>query len=172
MSTVNPIKDKQVVEKMKEYLREKNTRSYLIFRIGINLGLSINELLYLRVDDIVGKEEFFSGDYCLRISDSLQKELAFYVGDRKDGYLFRMKKDKLLNRFQVYNALKDAADAVGFAETVGALTLRKTFAYWAYKDQKILSKYLNHHTISHTLRYIGIKKTDEVGGIYLTEMDL
>lgn len=175
MSVVNPIKDRQILEKIKNYLQEENTRNYLLFRIGVNLGLPLNELLYLRVEEIVGKEEFFSGGYRLRISESLQKELLFYAGRRDGGYLFRTKADKPISRFQVYNIIKNAAEAAGFQETVGALTLRKTFAYWAYKEQRIylplLSKYLNHHTISHTLKYIGAEKaaTEEV---CLAEMNL
>lgn len=175
MSVVNPIKDRQILEKIKNHLREENTRNYLLFRIGVNLGLPLNELLYLRIEDIVGKKEFLSGGYRLRINDSLQKELAFYAGRRDSGYLFRARGNQPISRFQVYNVLKNAAEVAGFHETVGALTLRKTFAYWAHKEQRIylplLSKYLNHHTISHTLKYIGVEKmaTEEVR---LAEMNL
>lgn len=175
MGVIGPIKDKQIIERMKEYLREQSTRNYLLFRLGINLGIPIHELLRLQVEDVWGKDEFFSGTYRLRISDSLQKEIAFYVGDRKEGYLFRMRSDQPLSRFQLYNIMKSAADFAGFEGTVGAMTLRKTFAYWAYKEQKIylplLSKYLNHHTVSYTLRFIEAEE-EEMGSFCLSELDL
>lgn len=175
MGVISPIKDKNVVDKMKEYLREQNLRHYLLFRIGINLGISMNDLLHLRVEDIVGKEEFVVGDYRIRISKSLQEEIIWYVGERKEGYLFRVNSDKPFSRFQLYNILKDAAQAAGFSGAVGAMTLRKTFAYWAHKEQRIylplLSKYLNHHTVSHTLKYLEAE-TEGKENICLAEMDL
>lgn len=175
MGVIGPIKDKQVMERMKEYLREQSTRNYLLFRLGINLGIPMTDLLHLRVEDVAEKKEFTFGDYRIRISDTLQKEIDFYIGGRKEGYLFRMASNRPLSRFQLYNILRDAAEVAGFTEPVGAMTLRKTFAYWAHKEQKVylplLSKYLNHHTISYTLKYIDAESDKEIN-VCLTEMDL
>lgn len=175
MGVIGPIKDKQIVDRMKEYLREQSTRNYLIFRLGINLGIPVIELLHLRVEDVAGKDSVLSGNYRMRISESLQKEIAFYVGERKSGYLFRMQTHEPLSRFQLYNILRDAAEATGFKDPVGAMTLRKTFAYWAYKEPKIylplLSKYLNHHTVLHTLKYMEAGLDPEME-FCLAEMDL
>lgn len=176
MGIVTPIKDKKMLDQMKQHLREENTRNYLLFRIGINLGLSIPELLQLRVEDIVGKSEFLYGGYRIRISDSLQKEIAFYAGERKEGYLFRMKSERPITRFQLYKVLKNTAEAIGISELFGALTLRKTFAYWAYKEKRIylpiLSKYLGHHTTTHTLRYIDEPEDEAANEVVISEMDL
>lgn len=176
MSVIRPVKDRGVLEKMKEHLREQSARNYILFRIGINFGLSVNNLLQLRVEDFVDKEEFLNDHYRLRISKSLQKEIAFYLRERKSGYLFRAQQDKPLSRFQLYNILRAAADAVGFTDSVGALTLRKTFAYWAYKEQRIhlplLSKYLGHHTLRYTLRYIDEPENQKSEEITLTDLDL
>ena|GEM_PF-5766029 len=38
---------------MKEYLRERNFRNHLIFRVGVNLGLSVQDLLSLKVEDLL-----------------------------------------------------------------------------------------------------------------------
>lgn len=175
MGAVGPIKDQKVLERMKEYLREENTRNYLLFRLGINLGLSIQTLLHLRVEDLAGKKEICLDGYRLRMSESLRKDISFYIGERKEGYLFRIRRDQPLSRFQLYNILRDAAEAADYGEAVGALTLRKTFAYWAHKEQRIylplLSKYLNHHTVAYTLRYI---EADDLAGaeVCLPELDL
>lgn len=160
MGVINPIKDRQVIEKMKGYLREKNFRYYLLFRIGLNLGLPVNQLLELQVSDVLGKEKIVVNDYQVKICKSLQNEIMFFLGDRTEGYLFRNGENKPLTRFQLYNILKEAAEAACFRGSIGTLTLRKTFAYWAYKEQRIylplLSRYLNHHTAGHTLKYIGV----------------
>lgn len=175
MGVISPIKDKDVIEKMKEYLRERNVRNYLLFRIGLNSGLPLGDLLGLRVEDVVRKEVISVGDYRIRISSSLQREIAFYIGNRESGYLFRLDRDKPLSRFQLYHILKDAAEAAGFKAAVSGMTLRKTFAYWAHKEQRVylplLSKYLNHHTVSHTLRFMEAEEKS-LTPVCLAEMDL
>lgn len=164
MGKVSPIKERQIIEKMKEYLREQSFRNYLLFRLGINLGLTIENLLQLQVEDLVGKTEFRSDGYRIQIHDSLQKELAFYIGNRQAGLLFRTPKGQPLSRFQLYQIMKEAAEKANYSEPIGALTLRKTFVYWAYKEQwtslLLLSKWLGHHTINQTRRYINEKDTE------------
>lgn len=174
MGVVSPIKDRDILEKMKVYLREQSFRNYLIFRIGINLGVPMNHLLNLQVEDIKGKSEFVYRGYRLPICESLQKEILFFVGDREKGLLFRSAASETpLSRFQLYNFLKDAAKKANFSGGVGSMTLRKTFAYWALQEKKIylplLSKYLNHHTLSYTLQYIESEGQEEVA---LLEMNL
>jgi len=175
MGMISPIKDRQALERMKEYLRERNFRNYLLFRVGINLGLSVQDLLKLRVEDLLDKEAFCTGECRIQISKSLQEEIRRYTSGRTEGYLFLSLQGKPLSRFQLYNILKDVASAAGVKEPIGAITLRKTFAYWAYRNHLIylplLSKYLNHHTIQHTLRYIDIAEEEEPD-VYLTAVDL
>lgn len=176
LSVVQPIKDQVMLEKIKEYLREQSTRNYLLFRMGINLGLPVNDLLQLRAEEVIDQKDFLYGNYRLHIGESLQKEISFYLGERKKGFLFRVQQDKPLSRFQLYNIIKEAADAVGFNESVGAMTLRKTFAYWAYKKQKLhlplLSKYLGHHTVKYTLRYINEPENKKNNEVILPDLDI
>lgn len=175
MSVVRPITDRRTLEKMREYLREQNIRNYLIFRIGINLGLPLADLLRLRLEEIAGKEKFIFGNYRIHICKSLQREIAFFAGDRKEGWLFKSRENQPLSRYHLYQMIRTAAEAANFKEPIGALTLRKTFAYWSYKENHIylpaLSKYLGHHTISQTLKYIGLDR-EEAEEIHLKEMDL
>ena len=175
MGVVSPIKDRQALERMKEYLRERSFRNYLLFRVGINLGLSVQDLLNLRIEDLLDKKAFCTGECQIRISESLQKEIRIYSEGQSEGYLFVSSQGRPLSRFQLYSILKDVASAAGVKEPIGAITLRKTFAYWAYRNHLIylplLSKYLNHHTIQHTLRYIDIAEEEEPD-VYLTAVDL
>ena len=165
MGVLSPIKDMETLGKMKDYLRERSLRNYLIFRVGINLGLSVQELLQLRVEDVANQEVCTFQKCRIQISPSLQKELQSYIGDRKEGYLFTSSRDLPLSRFQLYMILQDVAQAAGYKKSIGALTLRKTFAYWAYVEKKIelslLSKYLNHPTVEYTLGYLGISESKQ-----------
>ena len=164
MGVVNPIVDRDALEKMKEYLRDRSSCNYLIFRVGLNLGLPVQDLLNIQVEDVLDKETFAFQKCNISICKSLQREVQKYVGDRKTGHLFVSADGKPLSRLHLYGVLRSAAKAAGVSDSVGALTLRKTFAYWAYRENQIplplLSKYLNHHTVQHTLDYIGLDSTD------------
>ena len=51
MNIVDPIRDKDDIKAMKEYLREWNERNYLLFLFGINSGLRVGDILRIRVTD-------------------------------------------------------------------------------------------------------------------------
>ena len=164
MGVINPIIDRAVLEKMKRYLKDRSPRNYLIFRIGLNFGLSVQELLLLRIEEIVDREVFIYRNCRVQIPESLQFEIKRYVGMTREGYLFSSAKEKPISRFQLYFVLQKAAKAAGYKESIGAITLRKTFAYWAYQEKTVhlplLSKYLNHHTVEYTLKYLGIEEKE------------
>lgn len=160
---------------MSDYLREQNLRNYLLFRIGMNLGLPVKELLYLKVEEILNQCHYVSGKYRVNIDKKLQNEIAYFIEDRKDGYLFCNSDGTPLSRFQLYGVLREISRITSYPETLGGMTFRKTFAYWAYKEKKIplviLSKYLKHHTLQYTLEFMEIddENHDE---IYLPALDL
>ena len=52
MNIVDPIRDKDDIQAMKEYLREWNERNYLLFLFGINSGLRVGDILKIRVKDV------------------------------------------------------------------------------------------------------------------------
>lgn len=175
MSKTSPIKNKQTLVDIKNILQKQSFQNYLLFRIGVNLGIPSNELNQLHSKDLLGKKHFFSGKYGIRIADSLQEEIRYHVKNMGAGLLFRASGDRPLSRFQIYNILRDAGQEVGMAEKIGTTTLRKTFAYWAYVDQliplSILSKYLGHNTLQYTLKYMELEK-DAQAEIYLASLDI
>ena len=54
MNYVEPIRDKDDIQAMKDYLREWNERNYMMFLLGINSGLRISDIINLRVKDVQG----------------------------------------------------------------------------------------------------------------------
>lgn len=160
MGFVHPIRDKNALEKMKEYLREKNGVAYIALRIGLNLGLPVQKLLDLEVEELLNREVFTCENCDIGVCSSLQKEVRHYLGNRKTGKLFIMASDEPMTRNQLYGALRGAAKFAGIEEKIGSLSLRKTFAYWAYHENQVelplLTKYLKHYTQERTLEFIGI----------------
>ncbi|PEB90278.1 site-specific integrase, partial [Bacillus toyonensis] len=45
MNFVQPIRDPEQIQQIKEYLKEKSERNYILFVMGINTGLRISDIL-------------------------------------------------------------------------------------------------------------------------------
>jgi len=173
MKKVQPIRDKETIEDMKNGLLKRGYRDYMLFVIGINTGLRISDILKLKVKDVKDKrhvtltEKKTGKVKRFRINEQLKKEVDAYIkGMDPEAYLFesqRSDKDgnsKAISRVQAYRILNAAAEEIGLEE-VGTHTLRKTFGYWNYKQYKdvaLLQKLFNHSSPSVTLEYIGINQ--------------
>jgi integrase len=138
----------------------------MMFVVGINTGLRISDLLKLTVGQVsnshimiieqkTGKKKRFP------INRHLRELLDEYtIGMNDDDYLFPSRKGGHIGRVQAYRVMNQAAAAVGL-EDIGTHTLRKTFGYHHYqqnKDVAILQQIFNHSSPSITLRYIGINQ--------------
>lgn len=169
MNIVQPIRDKNKIEDMKNELLKLGYKNYILFIVGINTGLRISDILNLKVYDVrdrshitikerkTGKEKRFL------INSQLRKDIEKFISDmNNEEYIFQSRKGKNrpISRVQAYRILNKAATKVGVKE-VGTHTLRKTFGYWhyqIYKDVAILQDIFNHSAPSITLRYIGINQ--------------
>ncbi|MBU0452475.1 site-specific integrase, partial [Bacillus thuringiensis] len=49
MNFVQPIRDPEEIQQLKEYFKEKSLRNYILFIMGINTGLRISDILKLKV---------------------------------------------------------------------------------------------------------------------------
>ena len=169
MKKVEPIRDKEKIEAMKNELLKSGYRNFLLFVTGINTGLRISDLLNLKVKDvrdkthIIIKEEKTQKTKKFLINNRLKEKLDKYIKNMyEEEYLFKSQKgnNKPISRVQAYRILRKAADEVGL-ESVGTHTLRKTFGYWhyqEYKDVAVLQELFNHSAPSVTLDYIGINQ--------------
>ena len=169
MKKVEPIREKQKIEAMKNELLKSGYRDFLLFVTGINTGLRISDLLNLKVKDvrdkthIIIKEEKTQKTKKFLINNRLKEKLDKYIKNMyEEEYLFKSQKgnNKPISRVQAYRILRKAADEVGL-ESVGTHTLRKTFGYWhyqEYKDVAVLQELFNHSAPSVTLDYIGINQ--------------
>ena len=173
MNWVAPIKDEETLQKFKNRLKQMDEKYYIMFEIGVGTGMQLQDILKLKNKDIRDKDyiEAYIGTKNIKrvfhFSDELKDEIRrFTEGKDPDAYLIlgHSSSPEPLSREQAYRALKSAGRYIGLA-SIGAQTMRKTFAWRYYKetgDIYYLQNLLNHASPSITYRYIGEKPNVEV----------
>lgn len=173
MNFVQPIRDQDVIDGIKQYLKLRSLRNYLFFCFGIYSGLRVSDLLILQVGMVrsthVKMIEGKNGNKKkFIIHPSIRKDLDRYIADKKDyEYLFVSRqiktksklKGKPIDRSTAYKMLSEAANNFGLEE-IGTHTLRKTWGYQLYtqdpRNLALLMDMFGHSDPTITLRYIGI----------------
>lgn len=178
MNWVAPIKDEETLEKFKAKLREMDDKYYIMFEIGVGTGLQLQEILKFKNKDIRGKDSIEAniGTKNIKRTFLIPSELKEIINQYTEGkdpeaflILGHASSPAALSREQAYRALKSASKSMGLT-SIGAQTMRKTFAWRYYKatgDIYYLQNLLNHASPSITYRYIGEKPNVEV---YLRKM--
>lgn len=173
MNWVSPIKDEETLERFKQELRKVDDKYYILFEIGVGTGLQLQEILKFKNKDIRGKESIeahIGTKNITRIFDipeHLQKIVMDYTeGKDPEAYLIlgHSSSSAALSREQAYRVFKNVGKSMGL-NSIGAQTMRKTFAWKYYKatnDIYYLQNLLNHASPSITYRYIGEKPNVEV----------
>ena len=177
---VEPLRTTEEIEEMKLAIKRGNKgvpkrselaeRDILIFLIGINTGLRVNDLVRLKVKDVKDQNVFTirEGKTNKRREINvkmLRNEIDKFIEKKyANQYIFSSQKgNQAITTTQVYRILNDAADFLG-RNDVGTHTMRKTFGYHHYKqfkDVAILQEIFNHASPSITMKYIGIRQ-DEI----------
>lgn len=178
MEFVQPIRDKKKLDTMRQLLGAKSKRDALLFTLGINSALRISDLLKLTVGDVLDgkgkikdyievRETKTSKAKRFPLTPKVKKAITEYMKEREDATedepLFLSKKGGSITRQHAWHVINEAAEGVGISDNIGTHTLRKTWAYHAYKagvDIALIQQALNHSAPSVTLRYIGITQDD------------
>ncbi len=166
-NAVEPIRNKETIQYMKEVLLHQSYRNYFLFVFGINSGLRISDIIHLKVLDVRDAEYLKVRERKtkkvrrIKITTTLRNEIDKYIRNMADSdYLFPSRKGQQpISRVQAWKIVNDAAREVGINDAIGTHTLRKTFGYHFYqktKDAAMLQKIFGHASPSVTLRYIGI----------------
>lgn len=185
MKKVEPIRDLDDIERMKDYLKSKNERNYILFMFGIYSGLRVSDIVPLQVKQVVVdrievKEKKTGKVRRFAVNPELRKAIKRYVTEnnlQEYDYLFpsrkKMRTDgvriKHIGRVAVYQFLNEAAKYVGLTH-IGTHSMRKTFGYHHYRQYgnvAILMQILNHSSPDITLEYIGYNQ-DEIDESMLT----
>ena len=169
---VQPIRTVAQIENMKNaLLKYCSFRDYILFTLGINIGLRVSDILKLQVktvkdqSHILLKEKKTKKHSKFFIPDGLRVILNNYCqGKDMEDWLFPSRKGNgPITPTQAYRILQKAGEMAGI-EHIGTHTMRKTFGYHFYKKTKdvaTLMKIFSHSAPSITERYIGITQ-DEI----------
>jgi integrase len=174
--TVEPIREKSKIKMMYCYLVGKDPKYGLLFKVGLNTGLRISDILPLKASDIfnergefkdhlVLKEQKTGKEKKIKINSTLRNDILAFIPKEeriKPNYLFyNPKTNNHIKRIQVYKVLKKAAVLCG-VENFGTHSMRKTWGYWTYKVSKynigLIMDTFNHSSPNVTLRYIGVNQ--------------
>lgn len=174
MNTVQPIRNREKLEDLKEELKKGGLRDYMLFYTGLNSGMRVSDVIKLKVDD-VREPNGTMKQYITIIEKKTKKlkrfplcngllnEMEKYTKNMKEGeYLFKSRKglNNPITTTQAYRIIVKASEVVGLKE-IGTHTMRKTFGYHHYqqfKDVALLQEIFNHSSPSITLKYIGINQ--------------
>lgn len=163
-----PIKRMDDINKIKAYLRSSNKRNYLLFIMGINTGIKSNQMLNLKLNDVLNnngfiKKSIFIVEKEYPINTVINKAIKEYLTEQNlnlNSYLFRSQKSNLpINRSQLYKILNKVVKECNINIHIGNETLRKTFGYHYYyktKNVKYLKKIFNKHSIKTLFNYLEI----------------
>ena len=173
MGWVAPIKDDATLERFKSELRSIDDKYYIMFEIGIGTGLLLQDILKLKnkdvyqktsIDVIIGAKKV---ERSYQIPDNVQTIINdFCKGKAPDDFLItgHSSSKSPLSREQAYRVLSSTGQSLGLS-TIGAQTMRKTFAWRYYKstgDITYNQHLFNHASPSITYRYIGEKPNVQV----------
>ena len=178
---VEPLKKVKDIEKVQQYLKGKeDRRDYLMFVLGINVGLRAGDLLSLRIHQVYDGESIRHSVRIVEQKTSKIREftlnknattaIAYYFESLSkldpEAYLFSSQKGGHLSVSAAHKIIKSSLRELNIKGNYGTHSLRKTWAYHIYINHAknnpmilpTLQKMLNHSNQLTTLRYIGITK--------------
>ena len=175
---VEAIKNIRDISKIKQFLLGKdNKRDYLLFVLGINVGLRIGDLLSLKVKDVIDEFGKIKGAVIIteqktnkrrhfELNKSARRAINLYLSSIKaqksETYLFASRKgNKPLTTRSAHKIIKTTLRELGIKGNYGTHSLRKTFGYHRYNSGvtvETLQKVFNHSSSTVTLSYIGIDR--------------
>ena len=180
-----PIKNPKLINELMYYLQNKiqrtktnikkyqADRNYIMILIGLNTAFRAEDLLQLRVVDVIKgyisiKENKTGKTQNFRMKKELHEDIQNYISKYKlldYDYMFRGQKKKVngkayiypITRQMGYKIVNDSGKAVGIDFVFGLHSLRKTFGYqYINNGGNILTlmKMYNHSSTIETQMYV------------------
>lgn len=184
------------IENAGTYNKEKMAaRNYMLFVLGINIGIRGSDLVNLRWKDFYYENGILK-EKCSIIEMKTKKPKDFGINKageevlewykttynvnieaEKNNFLFESQKGKQITRHRLTEILKETGKNAGINQSLSSHVLRKTFARHqieAHKDDGMfliwLMRLLNHESVESTLHYAGV--TDDKLAEYYDDVNL
>ena len=186
MNKTSPIKSMEDLDNFRMYYVSvhPSPRNRLLIVMGLNTALRISDLLSIRWRQVYDfksnrirshlnlKEQKTGKHACVYINNALRGALLDYIDVHPailpDEHIFISQKHTPLSRTQAYRIISNAAKSCGIDGVIGCHSMRKTFAYHAWKEgaaEVQIMAILNHSSFAVTKRYLGIEQ-DEKDEVY------
>lgn len=161
---VDTLTDEKKIIMLEDYLRDHQYRDYVIFKIGVTLGLRVSDFLDMPEDAKEkrrksGLKPYYTVGYfremcekgrvnltqqktdkrvLFKMPDETKELILDYIkGKRDDQMMFPSRKGgKALTRVGFFQSIKEAAIVCGLTENLGCHSMRKTFGYFHHKKYK------------------------------------
>lgn len=188
MGTTQPIRDKESLQRFKDYYQKEQPmlRNYVLIQFGLHTALRISDILQLRWSEIYDfekgcylghihlKEKKTGKETTIALNSELVAALEEYRAQRRpsgEDYIFTKSTNYQapLCRSQAYRIVRHAAEATLQEPNISCHSLRKTFGYHAWKQgtpPALLMDIYNHSSYGVTKKYLGISQ-DERDSIFL-----
>ena len=186
MNKVLPIKDPEKLREIREGLAAltdwHGERMFLLFEIGINTGLRISDMIRLRKKHVCGEwietvEQKTGKVTRIPLNVTIRQIIQDRCRDMEPEQLLFPSRmtigdgsvQRHMTRRNAYNDIRRIAEMYNLGDRIGCHTLRKTFGYWHYKQNKdleILRQWFNHSSQAVTLRYIGMDEEEKKKSVY------
>ena len=153
--------------------RDGNYKFQLLIALGSFLGLRISDLLEIKWEDILYKDQLYlkekktGKERLLRINNDLKRLIgeAYKSLNPSSPYIFTNRKGSKLSTQYINRKLKDIKQVYNlYVNNFSTHSLRKTFGreYWkrnGYSDKALifLGELFNHSNVATTKKYLGIK---------------
>ena len=182
MGTTQPIRKKTDVKKFTSYYAtaKPNPRNYCLIVLGLHTALRISDILELKWQDIYRFEKNKYVEHLflhekktgktsvIALSHHVIEALEAYRTQKNpqpQEYIFCRTTDssRPLCRSQAYRIVREAASKTLNETHISCHSLRKTFAYHAWKQgisPVLLMDIYNHSSFVITRRYLGIDQDD------------
>ena len=184
-----PIKDARLLQEFMLHLLRKfehaktairkyqADRNYMLALIGFNTAFRAEDLIQLRVDDVIDgyfhiKENKTGKMQNFKMNSKLYQDILAYIERNqltRSDYLFMGQKKKQtykgktypviypITRQQAHKIISRAGKEIGIRFIFGLHSLRKTFGYHYIKNggkPETLMKMYNHDDYNYTMRYV------------------
>jgi len=171
MSIAGPIMDANKIKSMINASQEDPSRNYCFVLLALHTGLRMKDILQLKKSDFYQGEEISSylslsayQDPPIYLNPQMRYLVDKYAESQSleaDDHLFQSKETgEPISRQQANRIIKRVAQEHDITGSVSMHTLRKTFAYHAYRNGiaiSLIQKRLRQKTLMSTKRYIGLE---------------